>query len=57
MPTTVVHMCDRDMAAGLEEFLKLSCRKYIEPYNDDNDVEIAPNKIRQKVEKHQVSIK
>ena len=38
-------MCDRDMAAGLEDFLKLSCRKYIEPdSDDDDDVEIPPSK-------------
>ena len=50
MPTTVylVRMCDRDMATGLEDFLKLSCRKYIEPDSDDDDVEIPPSKKRQK---------
>ena len=36
-------MRDRDMAAGLGEFFKanISCRKYIEPDSDDDDVEIG----------------
>ena len=41
----------------LKNFLKENCRKYIEPEINDDDVEIAPSKKRQKVEKHQVSIK
>ena len=48
-------MRDRNIAAGLEaglkDFLKLSCRKYIEPDSDDDDVEIPTSKKRQKVKK------